>query len=102
MRLAVVGATGAVGSTMLRLLRERRFPADEVVPFASERSAGRSLDGGLIVRALSGDADLGLLGADGSYWGSSMNFGTAAETVKVFLPAGTYDAGVATERRFRH
>jgi aspartate-semialdehyde dehydrogenase len=43
MRVAVVGATGAVGSTMLDVLRERSFPADEVVPFASERSAGRSI-----------------------------------------------------------
>jgi len=44
MRVAVVGATGAVGSTMLEVLHERSFPADEVVPFASERSAGRTLD----------------------------------------------------------
>jgi aspartate-semialdehyde dehydrogenase len=58
MRLAVVGATGAVGTTMLELLRERRFPAGEVVPFASERSAGRQLDGGLVVRALNDAADL--------------------------------------------
>ena len=46
MRVAVVGATGAVGSTMLEVLRERSFPADEVVPFASERSAGRSVSFG--------------------------------------------------------
>jgi aspartate-semialdehyde dehydrogenase len=46
-RVGVLGATGAVGSTMLEVLAERRFPAAEVVPFASERSAGRrlSLDG---------------------------------------------------------
>jgi len=44
MRVAVVGATGAVGSTMLEVLAERSFPADEVVPFASERSAGRAID----------------------------------------------------------
>jgi aspartate-semialdehyde dehydrogenase len=44
MRVAVVGATGAVGSTMLGVLRERAFPADEVVPFASERSAGRIVE----------------------------------------------------------
>jgi aspartate-semialdehyde dehydrogenase len=37
---------------MLRLLRERSFPADEIVPFASERSAGRELDDGLVVRPL--------------------------------------------------
>jgi len=37
---------------MLRLLREREFPASEIVPFASERSAGRELDGGLVVQAL--------------------------------------------------
>ena len=41
MRVAVVGATGAVGSTILGVMRERAFAADEVVPFASERSAGR-------------------------------------------------------------
>jgi aspartate-semialdehyde dehydrogenase len=58
MRVAVVGATGAVGTTMLQLLRERAFPADELVAFASARSAGRELDGGLVVRALSDDADL--------------------------------------------
>ena len=58
MRVAVVGATGAVGSTMLEVLRERSFPADEVVPFASERSAGRSLpwgDGSLTVVPLDDD-----------------------------------------------
>ncbi len=44
-RVAVVGATGAVGSVMLELLGARGFPASEVVPFASERSAGRDLDG---------------------------------------------------------
>jgi aspartate-semialdehyde dehydrogenase len=57
-RVAVVGATGVVGTTMLALLRERRFPAREIVPFASERSGGRELEGGLIVRALNEDADL--------------------------------------------
>src|SRR3954469_5502991 len=46
MRVAVVGAPGAVGSTILGVMRERGFPADEVVPFASERSAGRKIDHG--------------------------------------------------------
>src|ERR671931_281980 len=70
MRVAVVGATGAVGSTMLGVMRERGFPADEVVPFASERSAGRRIDWGdldLTVRALSEESirgfDLALFSA---------------------------------------
>jgi aspartate-semialdehyde dehydrogenase len=45
MRVAVVGATGTVGRTMLSLLRERAFPADEIVLFASPRSAGLEIDG---------------------------------------------------------
>jgi aspartate-semialdehyde dehydrogenase len=56
-RVAVVGATGVVGGTMLRLLRERSFPASETVAFASQRSAGREVDG-LTVRALTPKADL--------------------------------------------
>jgi aspartate-semialdehyde dehydrogenase len=59
MRVALVGATGVVGTEMLALLRARRFPADEIVPFATARSAGRELDGGLTVRALDDNADLG-------------------------------------------
>jgi aspartate-semialdehyde dehydrogenase len=70
MRVAVVGATGAVGSTILGVMRERGFPADEIVPFASERSAGRMVDYGdadLTVVALADDAidgfDLALFSA---------------------------------------
>ncbi|HXF01210.1 MAG TPA: aspartate-semialdehyde dehydrogenase [Solirubrobacterales bacterium] len=62
-RVGVLGATGAVGSTMLQVLAERGFPADEVVAFASERSAGRKLamDGQeLECRPLSGEAIEGL------------------------------------------
>jgi len=43
-RVGVLGATGAVGSTILEILAERDFPAAEVIPFASERSAGRELE----------------------------------------------------------
>jgi aspartate-semialdehyde dehydrogenase len=57
-RVAVVGATGVVGTAMLELLRARRFPADEIVPFATARSAGRELDSGLTVRALDDNANL--------------------------------------------
>src|SRR5690606_22693948 len=40
MRVAVVGATGLVGSTMLRILEERNFPVTELIPVASEKSVG--------------------------------------------------------------
>jgi aspartate-semialdehyde dehydrogenase len=56
-RVAVVGATGAVGTTMLELLRERAFPAREIVAFASERSAGRDVQGHT-VRALASEDDI--------------------------------------------
>jgi aspartate-semialdehyde dehydrogenase len=56
-RVAVVGATGAVGRTMLELLKEREFPADELVLFASARSAGQEIDG-RTVQVLDDSADL--------------------------------------------
>ena len=62
-RVGVLGATGAVGSTILGLLEERDFPAAEVIPFASERSVGRQIEWGsrmLEVRALSADTIQGL------------------------------------------
>jgi aspartate-semialdehyde dehydrogenase len=43
LRVAVLGATGAVGQELLTLLEERRFPVAELLPLASARSAGRSL-----------------------------------------------------------
>jgi len=42
-RVAVVGATGAVGPEVLAILAERSFPAAQVVPFASAHSAGTRL-----------------------------------------------------------
>ena len=45
-RVAVVGATGAVGREMLKTLAERRFPADEVAAVASGRSAGAEVSFG--------------------------------------------------------
>ncbi|HEU4977223.1 MAG TPA: aspartate-semialdehyde dehydrogenase, partial [Baekduia sp.] len=58
-RVAVVGATGAVGTEMRRLLRDRAYPAAEIVPFASERSAGKTLDEGLVVQPLRDDDTIG-------------------------------------------
>jgi aspartate-semialdehyde dehydrogenase len=82
MRVAVVGATGAVGTVMRRKLRERGFPADEIVPFASARSVGRVIDG-VECRALADDTirgfDLALFSAGG---------GTSGEWAPRFVDAG--------------
>ncbi|TAE11795.1 MAG: aspartate-semialdehyde dehydrogenase [Bacteroidetes bacterium] len=43
MKVAVVGATGLVGSEMLRTLAERNFPVSELIPVASEKSVGQTV-----------------------------------------------------------
>ncbi len=62
-RVGVLGATGLVGTTILELLAQRDFPVTEVVPFASERSAGKSLEwngSALTCQVLSEDSIQGL------------------------------------------
>ena len=44
MKVAVVGATGLVGSKMLQVLAERNFPVTEIIPVASERSIGKEVE----------------------------------------------------------
>jgi aspartate-semialdehyde dehydrogenase len=82
-RVAVVGATGAVGTVMLGKLRERGFPAREIVPFASERSAGRALPDGSVVQPLRDDTiqgfDLAIFSAGGT---------TSGEWAPRFVDAG--------------
>jgi aspartate-semialdehyde dehydrogenase len=83
-RVAVVGATGQVGTLMLALLRERSFPAREIVPFASERSVGRELEGADVpVQPLSEESiqgfDIALFSAGGS---------TSGEWAPRFVQAG--------------
>jgi aspartate-semialdehyde dehydrogenase len=75
-RVGVLGATGLVGTTILELLGERGFPAAEVVPLASERSAGKEIEWNgqtLTCLALSEDSiqglDLVLSSAGGSVSG---------------------------------
>jgi aspartate-semialdehyde dehydrogenase len=63
LRVGVLGATGAVGSTILTVLAERSFPATEVVALASERSAGKEVafgDETLECRPLSDESIEGL------------------------------------------
>lgn len=43
MKVAVVGATGLVGSKMLQVLEERNFPVSEIIPVASEKSVGKEV-----------------------------------------------------------
>jgi aspartate-semialdehyde dehydrogenase len=83
MRVAVVGATGAVGTIMLALLERRAFPADEIVPFASERSAGKRI-GDMVVQPLRDDTidgfDIAVFSAGG---------GTSKQWAPRFAAAGT-------------
>ena len=44
MKVAVVGATGMVGNVMLEVLKEQNFPVTELIPVASEKSVGKSLE----------------------------------------------------------
>ncbi len=44
MKVAVVGATGLVGSMMLKVLAERNFPVTELIPVASDKSAGKEIE----------------------------------------------------------
>ena len=43
MKIAVVGATGLVGTKMLQVLEERNFPVTALLPVASERSVGKEI-----------------------------------------------------------
>ncbi len=83
-RVAVVGATGAVGRVMVELLRERSFPADDLVLFASARSAGTQVDGRTVQR-LDDAADLD--GFDIALF--SAGAGTSREWAPRFAQHGT-------------
>ncbi len=73
-KVAVAGATGAVGREMLQTLNERNFPADEVFALASQKSAGKEVsygdDGVLKVTSLDNfdfsNADIALFSAGGN------------------------------------
>ena len=71
--VAIVGATGAVGNEMIKILYERKFPVANIILLASERSAGKTLKYGdteIQVRVLREDSfqgvDIGLFSAGGS------------------------------------
>lgn len=71
--VAIVGATGAVGETLISILEERKFPVDQLFPLASSRSAGKTIKfNGEKVTILDletfdfNQADIGLFSAGGS------------------------------------
>ncbi|MHB8718171.1 MAG: aspartate-semialdehyde dehydrogenase [Candidatus Dormibacteria bacterium] len=90
--VAVVGATGAAGSTVLRVLADRAFPLAELVPLASRRSAGARVrfgDSELTVRELGDDS---LCGVDLAF------FAAGAGTSRVHAPRLAAGGGVAVDK----
>jgi aspartate-semialdehyde dehydrogenase len=88
MKVAVVGATGLVGSTMLRTLEERNFPVTELIPVASEKSKGKqvSFKGKqytvvTLQEAVDMRPDIALFSAGGT---------TSLEWAEAFAAVGTY------------
>ncbi|HTO98022.1 MAG TPA: aspartate-semialdehyde dehydrogenase [Myxococcales bacterium] len=62
-KVAIAGATGAVGREMMKVLEERDFPVDELIPLASERSEGHKLEfrgEEVVVRRLKPDSFAGV------------------------------------------
>ena len=88
-RIGVVGATGAVGTVTLRLLRERGYA--NMRAFASERSAGRELDGGIVVEEASDEA-LSAGGIDLALF----SCGTAAS--RAFVPSAVHGGAVVVDK----
>jgi aspartate-semialdehyde dehydrogenase len=87
MRVAVVGATGMVGNIMLKVLREQNFPITELIPVASEKSVGTTIDfGGLnyqvvgLATAVSMQPDIAIFSAGGD---------TSLEWAPKFAAVGT-------------
>jgi len=87
MKVAVVGATGLVGTKMLQVLAERNFPVDELIPVASERSVGKEIEfkgkGYKVVSmqdAIAAKPDVALFSAGGS---------TSLEWAPKFAEVGT-------------
>jgi aspartate-semialdehyde dehydrogenase len=90
--VAVVGATGAAGGTLVRILGERAFPASALELYASPRSAGRRVStylGDIAVRELSGNA---LRGADIVF------FAAGAGTSRRHAPGVADAGGVAVDK----
>ena len=88
MRIAIVGATGLVGELVMKVLREQSFPVTEIIPVATEKSVGKTIDFGSneykvvsIQTALELKPDLAIFSAGGE---------TSLEWAPKFAEIGTY------------
>ena len=89
--VAVVGATGAVGTEMLSILEERKFPVEEVRPLASSRSAG----GEVLFRG--GDVTVKLLTRDSFRGVDIALFSAGAEVSKEYAPVAVEAGAVVID-----
>ena len=87
MKVAVVGATGLVGTQMITVLKERNFPITELIPVASEKSVGKEVEYNgkkykivSAATAISMKPDIAVFSAGGS---------TSLELAPIFAAAGT-------------
>jgi aspartate-semialdehyde dehydrogenase len=92
LRVAVIGATGAAGSTVLRILHERGFPIAELRPLASARSAGTTVRFGSDQLTLREVTDEALQGVDIAF------FAAGSGTAKRFAPVVAAQGGVAVDK----
>lgn len=88
MKIAVIGATGLVGTKMLQVLEERQFPITELIPVASEKSVGKEISFGgnkftvqSIESAVQAKPDIAIFSAGGS---------TSKQWAPKFAEVGTY------------
>ncbi|RMH50266.1 MAG: aspartate-semialdehyde dehydrogenase [Zetaproteobacteria bacterium] len=87
-RVAVVGATGAVGRAMLEILHNRRFPVRELIPLASSRSAGSIVEFGREELLVGDLADFDPAGCDLALFSAGGD--TSREHAPRFAEAGCF------------
>ena len=92
LRVAVVGATGAAGSTVLRILHERGFPIGEFRALASARSAGSTVRFGDAEHTVGEVSDAALEGVDVAF------FAAGSATARRFAPVVAQRGGVAIDK----
>lgn len=90
MKVAIVGASGAVGQEFLRVLEERNFPLDELVLFGSTRSAGSKY------KFRGKEIEVKLLQHNDDFKDIDIAF-AAIVLEKIFLVSSMYSSGCASD-----